>query len=87
MDGVDLAHRNESAGANKMITINQNIIAEIKAEAEEFGFAATAESIARDYFNRMSYEDKAAVFAMVEAKGVTALSRASIAKVSELIAA
>jgi len=70
-----------------MITINQNVIAEIKAEAEEFGFAATTESIARDYFNRMSYEDKAALFGMVEAKGVTALSRASIAKVAELIAA
>lgn len=70
-----------------MITISQNVIAEIKAEAKEFGFAATEESIARDYFNRMSYEDKAAVFAMVEAKGVTALSRASIAKVAELIAA
>ena len=70
-----------------MITINQDVIADIKAEAAEFGFPATYESIARDYFNRMSYEDKAAVFLMVEAKGVTALSRASIAKVAELIAA
>ena len=71
-----------------MITINQNVIAEIEAEAAEFGFAATAESIARDYFNRMSYGDKAEVFAMVQPqKGLTALSRASIAKVAELIAA
>lgn len=71
-----------------MITINHDVIAEIKAEAAEFGFAATAESIARDYFNRMSYEDKASVFAMVQpVKGVTALSRASVAKVAELIAA
>lgn len=69
-----------------MITINQNVVAEIKAEAVEFGFAATAQSIARDYFNRMSYEDKAVIFAMVgRVKGVTALSRASIAKVAELI--
>lgn len=71
-----------------MITINQNVIEEIKAEAEEFGFAATAESIARDYFNRMSYEDKAAIFEMVQpTKGMNALARASIAKVAELIAA
>lgn len=71
-----------------MITINHEVIAQIKAEAEEFGFPATAQSIARDYFNRMSYEDKAAVFALVQPqKGVTALSRASIAKVAELIAA
>lgn len=71
-----------------MITINRAAVEEIKAEAEEFGFTATAESVARDYFNRMSFEDKSAVFAMVQpVKGVTALSRASIAKVSELIAA
>ena len=71
-----------------MITINHEVIAQIKAEAEEFGFPTTAQSIARDYFNRMSYEDKAAVFALVQPqKGVTALSRASIAKVAELIAA
>lgn len=71
-----------------MITINRAAVEEIKAEAAEFGFAATAESIARDYFNRMSYEDKSEVFAMVHpVKGVTALSRASIAKVAELIAA
>lgn len=71
-----------------MIAINRNVIAEIKAEAEEFGFAATSESIARDYFSRMSYEDKAAVFELVQPqKGVIALSRASIAKVAELIAA
>lgn len=69
-----------------MITINQNVVAEIKAEATEFGFAATAQSIARDYFNRMSFEDKAKIFEMVgNVKGVTALSRASIAKVAELI--
>lgn len=71
-----------------MIVINQAVIEEIKAEAAEFGFPATAETIARDYFNRMSYEGKAAVFALVQPqKGVTALSRASIAKVAELIAA
>lgn len=71
-----------------MITIKQNVVAEIKAEAAEFGFAATPESVARDYFNRMSYEDKAAVFALVgPVKGVTALSRASVAKIAELIAA
>lgn len=70
-----------------MITIDPVVIAEIKAEAEEFGFIATTESIARDYSDRMGYEDKAAVFAMVETKGVTALSRGSIAKVAELIAA
>lgn len=71
-----------------MITINQNVIAQIKEEAAEFGFAATAESIARDYFARMSYEDKAAVFSMVQpVKGALALSRASVAKVAELIAA
>lgn len=69
-----------------MITISQAVIEEIKAEAAEFGFPATAQSIARDYFNRMIYEDKAAIFALVgRVKGVTALSRASIAKVAELI--
>lgn len=71
-----------------MITINQNVIADIKAEAEEFGFPTTAESIARDYFTRMSYDEKAALFDMVPAqKGVTAFSRACVAKVAELIAA
>lgn len=70
------------------MNINQHVIAEIKAEAEEFGFQATAETIARDYFNRMSYEDKASVMAMVQPqKGVTALSRACVSKVAELIAA
>jgi hypothetical protein len=71
-----------------MITINQNVIEAIKAECEEFGFPATAAIIARDYFNRMSYEDKAEIFAMVQpTKGMNALARASIAKVAELIAA
>lgn len=70
------------------MNINHQVIAEIKAEAAEFGFQATAETIARDYFNRMSYEDKAAVMAMVHPqKGVTALSRACVAKVAEMIAA
>ena len=70
------------------MNINYQVIEEIKAESAEFGFQATAETIARDYFNRMSYEDKAAVIAMVQPqKGVTALSRACVAKVAELIAA
>ena len=82
---------NETGNAQEgkaMITINRAAVEEIKAEAAEFGFQATEQSIARDYFARMSYEDKAAVIAMVQPqKGVAALSRACIAKVSELIAA
>jgi hypothetical protein len=71
-----------------MITINQNVIAQIKAEAAEFGFTATVDIIARDYFAQMSYEDKAVVMtANSSAKGVTALSRACVAAVAELIAA
>jgi hypothetical protein len=71
-----------------MITINQNLIAEIKAEAVEFGFPATESTIARDYFARLSYEDKAVVMAANKAaKGVTALSRACVATVAALIAA
>ena len=71
-----------------MITINRAVIAEIKSEAAEFGFVPMPESIARDYFSRMSYEDKAAVMAAnSNAKGVTALSRACVAMVAELIAA
>jgi len=77
-----------SAEQDEMITINQNVVAEIKAEAESFGFPATSSSIARDYFARMSYEDKAVVMtANASAKGVTALSRACIATVAGLIAA
>lgn len=71
-----------------MITIDQAVIAEIKAEAAEFGFVPMPESIARDYFARMSYEDKAVVMAAHRSvKGVTALSRACVATVAELIAA
>jgi hypothetical protein len=71
-----------------MITIDQQVIEQIKAEAAEFGFPATQQSIARDYFARMSYQDKAVVMqANKKAKGVTALSRACIATVAELIAA
>jgi hypothetical protein len=71
-----------------MITINQNVIEEIKAEAAEFGFQATEASIARDYFARMSYADKAAVMAAnASVTGVTALSRACVATVASLISA
>ena len=71
-----------------MITINQNVIAEIKAEAEEFCFPATEATIARDYFARMSYEDKAFIFAMIATnKNAAELSRACVAVVAELIAA
>ncbi len=70
------------------MNVNANVIAEIKAEAEQFGFAATKESIARDYFNRMSPIEKAEVIALVGAqKGVAALSRACVSKVAEFIEA
>lgn len=70
-----------------MITINRALVEEIKKENEAFGFAASAHSIARDYFAAMSYEDKAAAMALAgPQKGVTALSRATIAKIAELIA-
>ena len=70
------------------ITINRAVIESSIAAGEEFGFPATVESIARDYFAQMSYDDKATIMAMVQPqKGVTALSRACVAKVAELIAA
>lgn len=68
------------------MNLNTQTIAEIKAEAEQFGFQATKESIARDYFNRMSPTEKAEVIALVGTqKGVAALSRACVAKVAEFI--
>jgi hypothetical protein len=71
-----------------MITIDRAVVEKIKAEAADFGFPATEQTIARDYFARMSYEDKAVVMAAHRSvKGVTALSRACVATVAELIAA
>lgn len=67
--------------------INKNVIAEIKAEDEEFGIHSTDFSIARDYFNRMSPLEKGEVITMVgKHKNALELSRACISKVQELIA-